>query len=115
MFYMVCSGVVCFVASGFYSIVSKQKKPIAGFCIAVVVAVPAMVANSILAYWLWFLLDLIGVTNMPFNPYDLRLVLPVCLFVVAVVRKPRRLQKQTFEQGSAKELAPADGHSAGGR
>jgi hypothetical protein len=89
------AGLVSFIVSGIYSLIVKRSDAILGFAIAAMCALPLMMANSILVYFLWFILDFMGLKNPPFNPYDLRLILPVTLTILSFLHKPRSKQPAT--------------------
>ena len=95
------AGLVSFVVSGIYCLVVKRSDAILGFAIAAMLALPLMMMNSILVYLLWFILDFMGLKNPPFNPYDLRLILPVTLTILSFLHKPRSKQPATHSNQSA--------------
>ena len=98
---MLQAGLVSFIVIGIYCLVVKRSDAILGFAIAAMCALPLMVMNSILVYLLWFLLDFMGLKNFPFNPYDLRLILPVTLTILSFLHKPRSKQTATNSNQSA--------------
>lgn len=89
------AGLVCFVVSGLYSLAVKRKEAFLGFVIAAMCALPLMIINSLFVYLSWGLLNFMGLKNLPFNPYDLRLILPIILITLAFLHEPCGKQSTT--------------------
>lgn len=88
MFY---AGVVCLVASASYSLLTRQTAPFMGFLFAAGFVFPLMVLESFLMLLVGLFFDATGFKALPFNAYDLRLIVPTLFLVFAFIRKPRAL------------------------
>ena len=88
-FALVHAGAICFVVSALYSLAARRSEPFLGSLMAAALAVPLMVAATILMFLTLGLFHLVGFKTPPFNPYYFRLILPVILLVIAFVRKPK--------------------------
>jgi len=83
------AGLVCLAAAGAYAALTKRTACLIGLAIAAGAFIPLMFANSLAVYLVWFLFDLVGFKALPFNPYNMRMMVPTALLLGSFAWRPR--------------------------